>query len=187
MTAEIWIWMLKLIHVATISVWVGGLLGLPYLLWQRHGMLAEQNRAEVHRLHRIVRLLHVGLVSPAAVVAIISGTALIFLRDTYAPWFAVKLVFVGVLILAHNFANASITRVFADDPLDGSPASRDTYQRLGGGRALALGLAIAIGSSGILLAVLAKPPLYLGAVAPDLIRPGGLGAVLGDLNPWARP
>lgn len=187
MTSEIVIGGLKLIHIATIAVWVGGLLSMPYLIWQRHGLLRARGPDEVHRLHRIVRLVHIGLVSPAAVIAIISGTALIFLRETYAPWFWVKLIFVGVLVLAHNVANRSLREVFADDPVNANEERGSDHADFTGGQALALGVVIAIGSSGVLLAVLGKPGFDLGPLLPaGLWEPGALGDLLGRFNPWAR-
>ena len=188
MSAEILIGSLKLIHIATISIWVGGLLAMPYLIWRRHGLLRAQGSDAVHRLHRTVRLLHIGLVSPAAVIAVISGTVLIFLRDTYGPWFWLKLVFVGVLVLAHNVANRSLRRVFADDPLDKREERGTQHASFTGAQALALGVMIAIGSSGVLLSVLGKPDLDLSALLPaGAFRPGALGDALGGLNPWATP
>jgi putative membrane protein len=43
----------------------------------------------------------VGVVTPAAVIAIALGTLLVFLRDVFVPWMFVKLALVGVLVLAH--------------------------------------------------------------------------------------
>lgn len=187
MTGEIFIAGLKLIHVAAIAVWVGGLLSMPYLIWQRHGLLRARGPDEVHRLHRIVRLVHIGLVSPAAVIAVISGTALIFLRETYGMWFWVKLIFVAVLVLAHNFANRSLREVFADDPVNGDDEPGGEHADFSGARALALGVVIAIGSSGVLLAVLGKPGFDLGPLLPHgMWEPGALGDLLGRFNPWAR-
>lgn len=188
MTSEIVIWSLKLIHIAMIAVWVGGLLAMPYLIWQRHGLLAARGRTEVNRLHRSVRLLHIGLVSPAAVIAVISGTALIFLQETYGPWFLVKLVFVGVLVLAHNVANRALRRVFADDALREDEQCSTDHASFSGGQALALGVMIAVGSTGVLVAVLGKPGLDLTPLLPPgMWQPGSLGNAMGGLNPWATP
>lgn len=188
MSFETLIWGTKLVHVAAIALWVGGLLSIPYLVWQRRGLLREQGRAAVHRLHRIVRLVHVGVTSPAAVVAVISGIALIFLRQTWDSWFTLKLVFVGVLVVAHNVANRVQRKVFADDPLDGSSRSEAEHGELPGPAALGLGVTIAVGALGVLVTVLAKPPIDLSGLAPDLLRPGALGPILlGDFNPWGTP
>ncbi|MDO5658796.1 MAG: CopD family protein [Paracoccus sp. (in: a-proteobacteria)] len=185
MSFDIWLSAVKLIHIASISIWIGGLLAMPYLTWQRHGLLRQQGREAVHRLHRMVRMLHVNLVSPFAVLAIGTGIALIFMRETYGPWFTLKMAFVAVLVLAHNLANRTQRRVFADDPVEGDALRGTDHANLSGMQALALGVMIAIGSSGVLVAVLAKPDIHLRSVAPELFTPGALGQRLGPLNPFA--
>ncbi|HLS58659.1 MAG TPA: hypothetical protein VK022_03435, partial [Paracoccaceae bacterium] len=70
------IWLVKAVHIAAIAIWSGGLVSLPVLMLRRRGLTGEA----VHDLHRIVRYLHVEIVSPAAFVAVIAGMALIFMR-----------------------------------------------------------------------------------------------------------
>ncbi len=72
---------LKFVHLATIAVWSGGLLVLPLLFWQRR---LVTNIDELESLHRVTRFVYVVMTSPAAFVAIGSGTALIFLQTTFA-------------------------------------------------------------------------------------------------------
>lgn len=84
---------LKLVHIAAISVWCAGMLGLPLLFLRRNSVRDEP---DLNRLHRLVRRLYVVVMSPAAFLAVASGTGLIFLRATYAPWFGVKLSLVGL-------------------------------------------------------------------------------------------
>ena len=57
---------LKFLHLATIAIWSAGLLGLPFLFWQRRNL---QPGPDLDRLHRITRLVYVELASPAAVIA----------------------------------------------------------------------------------------------------------------------
>ncbi len=52
----------------------------------------------------IVRLVYVELTSPAAFVAIGSGTALIFLQATFVEWFSIKMVLVGIMAMLHVVA-----------------------------------------------------------------------------------
>ena len=89
---------LKILHIATLSVWCAGLVGLP-LLYARRPVVAEGG--PLFELQAFTRFLFVTLVSPAAFLAIGSGTALIFLRETFTLWFAAKLLAVGVLALLH--------------------------------------------------------------------------------------
>ena len=67
--------LLKFVHLAAIALWSGGLVALPFLFWQRRTLEAG---LDLDRLHRVARLVYVELTSPAAFVAIASGTALIF-------------------------------------------------------------------------------------------------------------
>ena len=83
---------LKFVHLAAIAIWSGGLLVLPFLFWQRRALAAGP---ELDRLHRITRFVYVEMTSPAAFIAIGSGTALIFLQATFQEWFSLKMVLVG--------------------------------------------------------------------------------------------
>jgi len=89
---------LKFFHIAALSIWCAGLVGLPLLL-ARHDPADDQHRFSRRRL--VTHVAYVGVVTPAAVIAISLGTALIFLRDVFVPWMFVKLALVGLLVLAH--------------------------------------------------------------------------------------
>jgi putative membrane protein len=84
--------LLKFIHLGTIAIWSGGLIVLPFLFWQRRDIKVGP---ELDRLHRLTRFVYVGMTSPAAFVAIGSGTALIFLQTTFLEWFSLKMVLLG--------------------------------------------------------------------------------------------
>ena len=81
------IW-LKLLHLAAIAVWSAGLICLPALYVQRAHVADKDSK---HRLQAMVRFLYVAILSPAAFVAVGSGTALIFVRQSFEPWFTLKL------------------------------------------------------------------------------------------------
>lgn len=103
---------LKFIHVGAIAIWAGGLLMLPWLLLHR----AKAGEGErLHQLHRVVRALYTQLASPAAFVAIASGTVLILLRPTQEGWFSAKLVAVGVLAMLHVLHGLVIPSLFQAD------------------------------------------------------------------------
>lgn len=173
--------LMKFIHVGAIALWVGGLIGLPWLMAQRRGIVRRSGRHALHRLHAIGRMLHIGLVSPAAVLAISSGIALIFLRETYSPWFAAKLGFVVLLGAGHVLCARTMIRVFADDPIEEEPKDEvDPRElRLTPMRALLLNGLIGVGAVGVLMMVLMKPPLDWSGLAPDLFQPGALAGPLG--------
>lgn len=104
------IW-LKFLHVIAVSVWAGGLLALPLLLAAQAGATANA----VTRGHGAARHLYVGLISPAAVVAILTGGGLIAARGLHADWFAAKLTVVAVLAVIHVLAARQIVSTFGDD------------------------------------------------------------------------
>lgn len=163
------IW-LKIVHLAAIAIWSGGLLALPGLYRQR-ARISETS--SLHGLQAMVRFLYVAIVSPAAFVAIASGTVLIFVRQTFEPWFSLKLLFVGVLAAIHLFTGYIILRLFETGSI--YPAWRFVA-------ATVLTLLVV---AAILIIVLAKPEL------PDLFPPamseaGALSRLVGDLNPFRR-
>lgn len=103
--------LLKFVHIATIALWSAGLICLPFLFRQRAGLEGDR----LHRLHGLVRYLYVMILSPAAFVAIASGTVLIFLQRTFEVWFALKLLLVGMLVVAHILAGRVILKLFEDN------------------------------------------------------------------------
>ena len=150
---------LKFVHLATIAVWSGGLLVLPLLFWQRRGLEAG---AELDRLHRIVRLVYVELTSPAAFVAVGSGTALIFLQATYEEWFSIKMVLVGIMAMLHVVAGLVVHQLF-------SPTGR-----FGRFSFISLSATYAVLILAILWVVLAKPQIDSNQFAAHLFEPGAL-------------
>lgn len=164
MTEEVVVWLVKYAHMAGIAIWAGGLLTLPLLLPQRNGLTGDA----LDRLHRMMRFLHVALISPAAYLAVATGIALVFLRETWVEWFSAKLAFVGLLVLMHVTTGFAIISTFEPDGKRG---------RLGSA-ALSLGSLIAV--IGILFFVLGKPEIGTQELAAGLFRPGGLGAAIGS-------
>lgn len=151
---------LKFAHLASIAIWSGGLLALPFLFWQRRTLTAGP---DLDRLHRVTRLIYVELTSPAAFIAIGTGTALIFLQATFVEWFSVKMVLVGVMAMLHVLGGLVLLQLF-------SPTGR--FGRLS---YVALMSAYAVVIAGILWMVLAKPQIDSNAIAAHLFEPGALG------------
>jgi putative membrane protein len=146
----------KLFHVASIALWSAGLFGLPFLYLQRKGLEDDA----LHRLHAFARFLYVGMVSPAAFVAVASGTVLIFLM--------------GTLTGIHIFSGLMILRLF-------EPGRNYPLWRF----AIVVPLTL-LAVSTILFLVLAKPRLEWPALIADLFVPGRLGEILGPFIPWMR-
>ncbi|BAN48683.1 CopD family protein [Metapseudomonas resinovorans] len=150
---------LKFLHLAAIAIWSAGLLALPFLFWQRRALEAGR---DLDRLHRITRLVYVELVSPSAVIAIGSGTALIFLQATFEEWFSLKMLLVALMAMLHVVAGLILARLF-------SPKGR-----FGGLSYAALSTAYVVLIAATLWVVLAKPQIDSNEFAPHLFEPGGL-------------
>lgn len=156
----------KLIHIAAIAVWSAGLVRLPGLYLRRSRV---PDVPSLHRLQALVRFLYVKAMSPAAFVAIATGVGLIFLRQTWAPWFGAKLFLVGVLAVIHILTGLVIIRLFDEGEIY-------PVRRFVAGTALTLATVTAI-----LFLVLAKPDLP--ALLPDWMHePGALRRLLGEFT-----
>jgi protoporphyrinogen IX oxidase len=154
---------LKFVHLATIAVWSAGLIVLPFLFWQRRGLPAG---SELDRLHRMTRFVYVAMTSPAAFLAIGSGTVLIFLQSTFREWFTLKMLLVGAMVMLHVFAGLVAMRVFAPD---GRFGLRSCVALTG----MYLALIVAI-----IWVVLAKPAIDSRQFAGDLFQPGALAPLV---------
>jgi uncharacterized membrane protein len=150
---------LKFVHLAAIAVWSAGLIALPFLFVQRAKLQAGP---ELDRLHRVARLVYVELASPAAFIAIGSGTALIFLQATFEAWFSFKMLLVGLMAMLHVVAGLVLAKVF----LPGGRFDRRSFTGLTSAYVLL--------TVGVIWVVLAKPHIDLNAVAAGLFKPGGL-------------
>lgn len=161
--------LLKFLHIATIAVWSAGLLVMPLLMLQRRRITET---AEAEQLYRITRFVFVAMTSPAAVVAIGTGTALIFLQATFNEWFTLKMVLVGAMAMLHVTAGVLLAGMYTGG------------RRIGpfGAWALTAGYAVLI--VGVLWVVLAKPAIDSGQFGKELFAPGELKErarqILGD-------
>lgn len=90
--------MLKLLHFTALIAWCGTLLYLPALIAAGCRSPQRAERPGHPQLNRTVFNL---IATPAALVAIGSGTAL-FLRDgTFGIWLVAKLTAVAVMVICH--------------------------------------------------------------------------------------
>lgn len=139
--------LLKGLHVAALSIWCAGLVALPVLL-QIYG-----RRAEIHtqpgfsEFRLLIHATYTRLVTPAAVVAIAAGTALILALGLREPWLVAKLAAVAGMVLAHCWLGHLIVQ---------TAEGRGTYRMPPPMIALPVVLA-AMGA--VLWLVLAKPEL----------------------------
>ena len=158
---------LKFIHLATIAVWSGGLIILPFLFWQRRGI---ETGPGLERLHRLTRFVYVGMASPAAFLAIGSGTILIFLQTTFLEWFSLKMLLVAIMVMLHVMAGLILAHLF--EP-------KGQFGRLS---FIALTSAYLVLITAIILVVLAKPHIDSNQFATNLFAPGGLRQFLGEIR-----
>lgn len=98
---------LKFAHIAGLSVWVAALIALPLLL-HVHGGARQQREFIEFRL--VTHLGYIAFATPAALIAIAAGTALIFLAGVYEPWLLLKLAFVAGMVLVHAWFGHLIQR-----------------------------------------------------------------------------
>jgi len=163
---------LKAIHISALILWCGGLLALPGLFAMRHRVAQG---APLQDLHRLTRALYINVTSPAAFVAVVAGIALIFAANVLTPWMALKLLFVGLLVILHMIAGHIVLTVFGKD----GRFSRWRQVLMTSATAGAVGL--------ILWIVLAKPQVDLALLPEVMHRPGGLPAGLQSLLDTIRP
>jgi len=161
---------LKMLHVAGITLWAAGLVVLPFLYIQRKRLVEH----DLYRLHGFTRFFYVALLSPAAFVAIGSGTVLIFWQQTFAPWFSVKLLLVGLLMTIHIVSGLIILRLF-------EPEGKYRPWRMWTTLGLTLGVV-----SAILVLVLGKPDLGRDHGWEAFFAPGALGEMAQPIIAWMR-
>lgn len=155
---------LKFVHLAAIAIWSAGLVALPFLFWQRRTLTVGP---DLDQLHRIARLVYVELTSPAAFIAIASGTALIFLQATFVEWFSLKMLLVGAMAMLHVAAGLVLLHLF-------SPEGH--FGRLS---CVALTSAYVVVIVAILWVVLAKPHFDSTLIATHWFEPGALARIVG--------
>lgn len=134
-------------HIITLGMWSAALLILAGLYALPP---AAQDRAHVERHTLMCRYVFVMLGSPAAVVAIISGCALVALRGVDGSWLLAKLAVVALLALYHTYCG-HLLHAQGFGPLPTPPAWVPP---------LLIGVPVLL-ISAILFLVLAKPDVVL--------------------------
>jgi putative membrane protein len=158
---------IKAVHITALSVWCAGLLVLPAIYYRRRHLHGN----ELHDLHRFARVVFINITSPAAFVTVIAGIALIFLREVFTVWMALKLVAVGALVIVHLRMGHVILSLY--DPGGG-------YARW---RQVTTTVTTLSAITAILLLVLAKPVIDRN-LAPHWARqPGSLQSLLETIIP----
>ncbi|MGK7651313.1 CopD family protein [Roseovarius sp. B08] len=109
----------KVVHIAALLIWCGGLLVLPLMLSQQTPAVSAQDYVTIRRMTHVI---YTVCVTPAAVIAVIAGTWLIFMREVFVPWFYAKLAFVGLLVAVHAWLGHSLADS-SEQPNEHRPAS----------------------------------------------------------------
>lgn len=99
---------LKGLHIVMLVIWCAGLFALPLMLG-RHDPAVGQ--ADYSVIRRATHHGYTFVVTPAAVIAIASGAALIFIRDLFELWMFAKLVGVAGLVAFHAWVGATLVEV----------------------------------------------------------------------------
>ncbi|WP_336054955.1 CopD family protein [Nitratireductor sp. CH_MIT9313-5] len=109
--------LLKIIHITALVLWCGGLMAMPLMLTRHDPAIAAE---EYERIRRASHRAYVGMVTPAALLAIIAGTWLIFFREVFVTWLYAKLLFVAALVAAHAWVGHIVVQI-AEQPEDYEP------------------------------------------------------------------
>lgn len=100
---------LKLLHIGAVIVWCGALLYLPALL-AAAARPHDPGKAAAFVGAPLLRAFYTSVATPAALVAITSGTWLFATRGPLAPWLIMKLALVSLLVLGHGACGLLVLR-----------------------------------------------------------------------------
>lgn len=134
------------VHISALAVWIGCLVYLPAMVASHMGS-SHSLEERPHPYDSLSRVVFTRLATPAALVAIIAGTALFVIDINFHPWLIAKLTVVCLLVALHTLTGMLIVRA------ETSPeASVALWSRV-----LMAGIAAVVLM--ILWLVLAKPPV----------------------------
>lgn len=157
---------LKALHVAALAIWSAGLLAVPVMLARHDPAIGQEDYTLIRRTTHYG---YIYAVTPAAVIAIASGLALVFLREVFVPWMFAKLVAVAFLVAFHAWVGHTLVAVAESEGEDDPP---NPFWPL---------LAVSMPITAILVLVLAKPELG------EIPLPGWLHEPVGVQLPFDVP
>lgn len=94
-TLTIW---LKALHIVSMLIWCACLFYLPGL-FAAHPRVKD--RDELRRLRIATRFTYIAVASPAGMLAIVTGTALIYVTGRHGDWLVLKLTAVTLMVVFH--------------------------------------------------------------------------------------
>jgi protoporphyrinogen IX oxidase len=92
------LWLL-LLHISAVVCWCGSLLYLPALIASTTA--SQQTTTEQQRHVAVVHIIYKLFTTPAALVAITSGTAIFLVGEIVDSWLILKLTLVVALVMCH--------------------------------------------------------------------------------------
>ena len=102
----------KMLHLAALTAWIGGLLLLPRLFAAHAAQSAGQSHDRYFNLK--AQVLYFRVVTPAAVLAVAMGTVLLF-GGFSGAWLPLKLVLVAMLVLLHVYLGSLLQHLVHGD------------------------------------------------------------------------
>lgn len=96
--------------MGAVIVWCGALLYLPALIAAAATPAPSAARDMQPRWQLLPRRVFIGLATPAALLAIVSGTLIFVTQGLLAPWLMFKLAGVGLLVLGHGACGLLVLR-----------------------------------------------------------------------------
>jgi len=99
---------LKILHLVTVILWCGALLYLPAMIAANAALATASGERAVPR--KLPRGVFIGVATPAALLAIVSGTLIFLAQGLLAPWLMYKLAAVGLLVLGHGACGMLVLR-----------------------------------------------------------------------------
>lgn len=150
---------LKALHIGMLLIWCAGLFALPLMLGRHDPALGQ---SDYSRIRRATHHSYTYVVTPAAVLAIASGAALIFARELFDLWLFAKLVGVAGLVAFHAWVGATLVRVAETEGTHTPPSP------------LVPTLLLMLPITAILTLVLAKPELGEIVMPEWLTTPRGI-------------
>jgi protoporphyrinogen IX oxidase len=102
------LWFL-VVHIGAVLFWCGGLLYLPALIASTKAGHAELGSAP-RRYDSMARFVFTRITTPAALLAIVAGSAVFLLNQTTEGWLVAKLTLVSGLTIVHALVGLLVMR-----------------------------------------------------------------------------
>jgi protoporphyrinogen IX oxidase len=99
---------LKALHIVGLMLWCAGLFALPIMLAWHDPVIGQ---ADYRRIRNASHYAYTVAITPAAVIAVIAGTWLIFLREVFVPWMYLKLGFVTLMLAFHAWVGHNLVTI----------------------------------------------------------------------------